>query len=205
MFIIIIAGIFSVYYAFKCLPCVSVWPGANGWVLGRTVTSNGKRAAHRRNCSDFSHCTRNETAFPVPFFRATGGTGRAVVSQGSQGIRGSNQEPWATARAPAGSRCCCLGRSRSVTRSLQVWQQKALCKACHSMLYHLIPLNSARRSQILLPFQISVWFSPPFLPFSVKVCPGYSPGRFLSILIVLECWETLGEFYRFQKGTGSFL
>lgn len=51
-----------------------------------------------------------------------------------------------------------------VTRSLQVWQHKALCRACHLILYHLIPLNSARRSQVLLLFQISAWFSPLFTP-----------------------------------------
>jgi len=33
------------------------------------------------------------------------------------------------------------------------------------MLYHLIPVNSTRSSQVFLPFQVSGQFFPPFLPF----------------------------------------
>lgn len=59
-------------------------------------------------------------------------------------------------------------------------------------LYHLIPLNSARRSQALLPFQISAGFPLLFSP-SWERCALVTPFRCQGFLVVLECWEALGQ------------
>lgn len=173
---------------------VSTWPAASGCVLGRTVTSNGKWAAHRMNCCDFSHCTCNETAFFVPFFRATGGTGRAVVSQDSKRIRGSNQEPWATARAPAGS-CFCLRRKpMCVTWSLQVWQQKAFWKACHIHVISSHPFEQRQKKPSFSPFPDLWLLFPSIFPVPGKGVPWLLSLQMPVFLVVLECWETLGQF-----------
>lgn len=56
------------------------------------------------------------------------------------------------------------------------------------------PFEQRQKKPSFFPFQISGCFSPPFFPFPGKVCPGYSPCRCQCFLVVLECWETLGQF-----------
>lgn len=89
-------------------------------------------------------------------------------------IRGSTQSPEPVSehrQVPAAA----PGEAGMCNRVTAGWQQKALCKACHLMLYHLSPLDSVRRSQVLLLFQTSIWFSPLF-HFLGKVCPHHSPA-----------------------------